>query len=623
MPRDAGEEALTAAGPLAPLADVKQLAAIKPAARTKTMKALLGELGDGFTSLGWASPRAGGKSGPPGPPIPRVMHTASEIAFNLIPGGTFVPGPTPRQRKLLEARRKKAGAEEREHLDLLLTLPKRQPVRIQPFLLAWVPLSGDDVQAVAPDLGALKGSPAMIRADRASALTIAGFELPTADEHEWAHRATLDGLFAWGDDAPTPPRFEAASGEGFLPAATNAFALMGIGAWPELVLDASGALAVRGGMAPLFPFQGLGEDLLGVTFGPTRREREGAARLVMRLGARASKKAATAPEAATTERFTSLKLALRAGAAVGELSLRETKVGKIPKEIGGLVNLRVLDLCATNVTALPAELGKLASLEELDLTANDIASVPAAVGELPKLRSLIVSTGGRAFHRAYDVLFRIPSLERVSLHASQSMRALPAALRGHPNLRELELWLCRGITELPTDLLASLPKLRALNLSSTGITKLPAKLAGIDGLEALTLDDLPLKTLPRAFCELPLRTLSLRDVNDIVLGDDIARLTRLERLGLGGVHTRLPAAIGRLGALRSLSLSNGACAEAPAFLSKLRSLEELDVSCNELEELPAEVYALPRLRKIICFNSPIGKQAPKLRARYRTITFES
>jgi Leucine-rich repeat (LRR) protein len=606
------------------LDDVESLRRLKDSARLKLYAALHEMLeGRSLSRLGWMRPRVGAKNGPEGPPIPRFSDSERDIAFNVIPGGTLLPGPTPRMRKLLEARRKKAREEERDLIDAILAAPaKPKPVHIAPFLLGWVPLDAENVGNILGETD-VRGAPAEIPRELVTRLVeTSGYVLPTEHEWEWAYRGCMDTLFFWGDDDPTPARFTAVA-EGIAPAATNAFGVMGMGAYPEICADG----AVRGGAAPLFPFQGLGEGLLALGI---RGERsippKVCVRLVLRLADLANTKSAQPKavpakrEAAT--RFTTFATALRAPDSVTELVVREAKLAKIPPKISTLKKLRRLDLCGNALRELPAELAALPELEFLDVTANRIVKIAPALAKMPKLRILRVSDGAtswRAVPKAFDTLIRLPSLESLTIHATQSLKRPPESVENHPRLSHLSMWLCRSLDGFPTSVFA-MPRLADLDLSDARFGALPEKIEGLAELRTLRLSGTEITRLPRAFCELALVELRLGDNPKLALDAHIARLApTLERLFLNGMHTPLPKEIGRLKKLRTLVLSNGTCPRLPDWVSALESLEELVVSNNDdLTEIPDAVLRLPNLKRVSCYNTPLEepKALAALQKRY-------
>lgn len=74
---------------------------------------------------------------------------------------------------------------------------------------------------------------------------------------------------------------------------------------------------------------------------------------------------------------------------------------------------------------------------------------------------------------------------------------------------------------------------------------------------------------------------------------ELGRLKKLETLSLNGNQLQqLPAAVGQLKALRTLSLSGNHLTEFPPGLGTLRQLDLLDLSRNKIQSVPPEVSEL-------------------------------
>ena len=74
------------------------------------------------------------------------------------------------------------------------------------------------------------------------------------------------------------------------------------------------------------------------------------------------------------------------------------------------------------------------------------------------------------------------------------------------------------------------------------------------------------------------------------------RVVKLELMPEFYLTGAVPAAIGRLSALRHLNLFNNKLTSLPAEIGQLTSLVELDLSANQLTSLPAEIGQLTSLR---------------------------
>ncbi|KAK2526891.1 Lrrc47 [Columba livia] len=196
---------------------------------------------------------------------------------------------------------------------------------------------------------------------------------------------------------------------------------------------------------------------------------------------------------------------------------------------------------------------------------------------------------------------------------------LPAALLALPLLQSLELSGCAALRELGPGLAAALPALHTLVLSGNALG--PAGLgAGLGGpLPALRLLDLSgngLEALPAALGgpgEAPggapafpqLRSLNLSGNRLRELGPGLARAApQLQALLLSGNRLRAlpggllpPAADGPFPLLSRLEAADNEVEELGADIAALPALKSLDVANNQLRELPAALADCPRLKE--------------------------
>ncbi|WP_299673867.1 hypothetical protein [uncultured Tenacibaculum sp.] len=117
-----------------------------------------------------------------------------------------------------------------------------------------------------------------------------------------------------------------------------------------------------------------------------------------------------------------------------------------------------------------------------------------------------------------------------------------------------------NIYEIPSSI-ASLNKLKHLNISGRVLVNLPTEIGSLESLEILILNDNKL--------------------------------------------TSLPVEIGNLRALKGLSLKNNSLEELPSEIGNLSSLFSLDVRNNNLQELPVEISNITNLMILDVINNPL------------------
>lgn len=128
------------------------------------------------------------------------------------------------------------------------------------------------------------------------------------------------------------------------------------------------------------------------------------------------------------------------------------------------------------------------------------------------------------------------------------------------------------------------------------IETLPASLFALTALKTLVLSGNRLSSLP---------------------GDPSAwaRLARLETLDVGGnaALTALPAALGRLGALRTLAAPRCSLRGLPAELGGCGALEAIDVCDNpSLDSFPKELGRLKRLKAVAADRTAVASVPPEV-----------
>lgn len=103
------------------------------------------------------------------------------------------------------------------------------------------------------------------------------------------------------------------------------------------------------------------------------------------------------------------------------LNLGKINMAKLPNEIENLANSKAKDICVNHTnrtTELPKEIGNLINLEILDLSNNAIETLPEDITKLTKLRELTLA--GNFFYGIWPaVIERLPNLKRLNLDEIQ------------------------------------------------------------------------------------------------------------------------------------------------------------------------------------------------------------
>ena len=267
------------------------------------------------------------------------------------------------------------------------------------------------------------------------------------------------------------------------------------------------------------------------------------------------------------------------------LDLSGNRLAALPEgTFAGLALVRVLDLSGNRLAALPeGTLAGLRGLQRLRLRGNALAALPA-LGGLRELRFLDV--GENDLPAAADTLAGLAALQTLHLDGN-GWSELPAGLfRGLAQLRLLNLD-DNGLAAVPAGAFEGLAGLKTLLLAGNELEALPEDAwAGVAALRWLDLADNAFAALPAARFDglaglehLDLRGNGLAEV-DAGAFEGLAELAVL-RLA-GNDLEMLPAGVfGSLPELRLLDLGDNALAALPERLFEgVEALEELDLRGN-------------------------------------------
>jgi len=286
------------------------------------------------------------------------------------------------------------------------------------------------------------------------------------------------------------------------------------------------------------------------------------------------------------------------------LSVIANSLKELPDSFGSLTALRQCRLQVSALDHLPSSLDRLRCLEELHLHLGPAKPPDPVIGCIPSLKRLIVGLGGPN-SRAYSPEIELPEsfaglTGLCELDVDQRLLRVPDFIFGFESLERLAL---RGIGEMSKEI-GRLAHLRDLSLMSCQLTRLPAELAACTDLRRCDLSLNRLTEVPAWLLELPaLEELDLK-FNPISSLPDFSPGNNLRTLIINGPIACLPPSIAHCSGLEKLELSRTNLEQLPAELSMLGRLKKLELRDNsKLVERPAVLDALPPSVKLEAHNN--------------------
>ena len=300
--------------------------------------------------------------------------------------------------------------------------------------------------------------------------------------------------------------------------------------------------------------------------------------------------------------------------------------GPIPRELGGLANLRWLFLYRDGLTGpIPPELGDLANLESLSLGENNLTGpIPPEFGNLANLQRLELRENDLT-GPILPELGNLANLESLNLSANDLTGAIPPELGGLTDLRYLDVGRNDLTGRIPPEL-GGLADLQRLNLAENRLTgRILSELGGLTDLRYLYLggNDFAGPIPPEFGGLMRLRSLALQANADMsgALPASLTNLASLETFQAGGTGLCAPSDADFLEWLEGVSNRRVALCEGEpvmAYLVQAVQSREFPVPLVAGEEALLRVFVtagrdndepLPRIRASFHLNGALAHVA--------------
>ncbi|CAF1181136.1 unnamed protein product, partial [Rotaria sordida] len=281
---------------------------------------------------------------------------------------------------------------------------------------------------------------------------------------------------------------------------------------------------------------------------------------------------------------------------LNQLTLNDVSLAELPREIGSLSNLRVLEVRENLLKILPDSLVQLPKLESLDLGSNVIEQLPNHMGNLQSLKELWLDSN--ELHELPNDIGQLKRLQCLDV-SENKLTFLPNEIGDLESLTNFEL-SSNQIEQLPSTIGQLKQRLLILKINSNSLTKLCNEIGQCLALTELILTE-------NTLTELPITIGNLKNLSNL----------NVDRNQL----THLPVEIAGCESLGMLSLRDNRLTQIPSELSKLKHLHVLDLSGNRLFNLPctllecdlkaiwlAENQAQPMLKFATDIDSTTGEK---------------
>ena len=214
--------------------------------------------------------------------------------------------------------------------------------------------------------------------------------------------------------------------------------------------------------------------------------------------------------------FTTIPSLIGKMTALQYLESHDSRISRLPAEIGNLRSLNFLNIRNNALTSVPAELFTLTALTQLLMIMNPIARIPPEIGRLSALK--VLQFGSSGLSRVPRGLFKLTKLthlelssefigtatdlsESRTLHSRTQITHIPTEISELTELRGLVL-NGNQLADLPTTM-GQLGKLTRLSLGTNRLTDIPPWLSNLSQLRYLNLIANALTRCPESVARLP------------------------------------------------------------------------------------------------------------------------
>ncbi|XP_030456461.2 disease resistance protein RPV1-like [Syzygium oleosum] len=255
-------------------------------------------------------------------------------------------------------------------------------------------------------------------------------------------------------------------------------------------------------------------------------------------------------------------------------------------DFSALQNLEILNLeYCLNLVKIHPSIRNIRNLVSLSLRGCEkLKELPKEMGGLTNLRELLID--GSSIKEIPMAIGRMRKLEIVSARYCRSLVRIDSSIGSLRNLHSLSLEQCHSLKTLP-DSIGKLTSLTRLCLSKSGVKELPHSIGDLHNLKVLLMTHIFLESLPRTIGRLKkLEELDASECKSLQgeipseVGDlSSLRVLRLEKTCISG----LPKSLHQLSCLQELDL--GQCKELQSLPELPSSLTSLHLVCPTIPDI--------------------------------------